>query len=117
MLEQIITALVGMACGNIMMFLLLPQKRKSEDLKNEAQNIENEAKQSDEWHKLYEEAHNENKELNKKIDSLYVDVAKHRDEKAQLHIQITELSVENTRLKILKCEKPSCPHRQPPTGY
>ena len=103
MLEQIITALVGMLCGNIMMFLLLPQRRKSEDLKNEAQNIE--------------EAHNENKELNKKIDSLYVDVAKHRDEKAQLHIQITELSVENTRLKILKCEKPSCPHRQPPTGY
>lgn len=117
MLEQIITGIVGMVCGNIMMFLLLPQKRKSEDLKNDAQNIENEAKQSEEWRKLYDEAHTENIEKDKKIDALYMEITRHRDEKAGLHIKITELSVENTRLKILKCEKPSCIDRHPPTGY
>ena len=100
MLENIVLTLVGMVCGNITMFLLLPQKRKSENLKNETLGIENQAKQSDEWYKLYEEERNENKELNKKIDSLYEELAKERDMKNQLYIQNTELQVENTRLTI-----------------
>lgn len=117
MLENIVLTLVGMVCGNITMFLLLPQKRKSENLKNETLGIENQAKQSDEWYKLYEEERNENKELNKKIDSLYEELAKERDMKNQLYIQNTELQVENTRLTILKCEVPSCINRNPLTGY
>ena len=117
MIEHIVTAIVGMICGNVTALLLFPQKRKSETLKNEAQNIENEAKQSDEWCKLYQEELGENKELNKKIDSLYAEIAKHRDENARLHIEMTEVKVENTRLKVLKCEIPACGKRQPPTGY
>lgn len=117
MFENIVLTLVGMVCGNITMFLLLPQKRQSENLKNETQSIENEAKQSDEWYKLYEEERNENKELNKKIDSLYEELAKERDAKNQLYIQNTELKVDNTRLTMLKCEVPSCMNRKPPTGY
>lgn len=117
MLEHVVTAIVGMVCGNITAFLFFPQKRKSETLKNEAQNIENEAKQSDEWYKLYQVELEENKELNKKIDSLYAEIARHRDENTQLRIEMTEIMVENTRLKVLKCEKPACSNRQPPTGY
>lgn len=117
MLEHVVTAIVGMVCGNITAFLFFPQKRKSETLKNEAQNIENESKQSDEWNKLYQVELEENKELNKKIDSLYAEIARHRDENTQLRIEMTEIMVENTRLKVLKCEKPACSNRQPPTGY
>lgn len=110
MIETIITAIVGCITGNIMMFLLLPQERK-------AKNLENEAKQSEEWKKLYEEAHAESRSKDEKIDSLYNEIAKHRDEKAQKALRITELEVENTRLKVLKCEVPSCLNRKPPTGY
>lgn len=117
MLEYVVTTIVGMVCGNITAFLFFPQKRKSETLKNEAQNIENESKQSDEWNKLYQVELEENKELNKKIDSLYAEIARHRDENTQLRIEMTEIMVENTRLKVLKCEKPACSNRQPPTGY
>lgn len=117
MLEIIVTGVVGIISGNIMMFLLFPQKRKSENLKNEAQDIENEVKQSEEWRKLYNKSQEENKELNIKIDSLYGTIATHRDENTQLRIENTKLMVENTKLELLKCNKPSCPHRQPPTGY
>ena len=41
----------------------------------------------------------------------------HRDEKAQKSIRIAELEVENAKLKLLKCEVPSCLNRKPPTGY
>lgn len=117
MIDTIVSAIIGMICGNLMALLLFPQKRKSENLKNAAQDIENEAKQSNEWHKLYEEERDENKALNQKIDALYDEISKLRDRIVQLLNQISELLMENTKLKILKCEKPSCPNRQPPTGY
>lgn len=117
MLENIIATLVGMVCGNIMMFLLLPQRRKSEDLKNEAQDLENEATQSEEWQKLYNEEREQISKLNSKIDSLYEELTKVRNENSLLHEQLTEAKIENTKLKLLKCERPACPQRQPPTGY
>lgn len=117
MFDQIVSAIVGMVCGNIMMFLLLPQKRKSEDLKNKAQDLENEATQSEEWQKLYLEEREQITKLNQRVDSLYEELTKSRSENSSLYDQITELKVDNTKLKLLKCEKPACPHRQPPTGY
>lgn len=110
MLEQIIIAVVGMVCGNIMMFLMLPQERKSKDLANEAT-------QSEEWQKLYKEENAQKEKLDTKIDSLYEELSEIRNENTSLHEQITEIKIENTKLKMLKCEKPACPHRQPPTGY
>lgn len=110
MIETIITAIVGCITGNIMMFLLLPQERK-------AKNLENEAKQSEEWKKLYKEAHDELRVKDEKIDTLYQEITRHRDEKAQKAVTIAELEVENAKLKLLKCEVPSCLNRKPPTGY
>lgn len=117
MLEQIITAFVGMICGNITMFLLLPQKRKAENLKNEAQNLENEAAQSEEWQKLYNEEREQISKLNAKIDSLYEELTKSRNENYMLHEQLTKAKIENTKLELLKCKKSACSERQPPTGY
>lgn len=110
MIETVVTAIVGCIAGNIMMFLFLPQEKK-------AKNLENEAKQSEEWKKLYEEAHAESRAKDEKIDSLYAEITKHRDEKAEKSVRIAELEVENAKLRILKCEVPSCPNRKPPTGY
>lgn len=100
--------------GGLTTFLFLPQLRKSK-------NIDNESKQSDEWRKLYEEASEEATKKDNKIEELYSEISKHRDEKASLQKEVSRLTAENTRLetslKYLKCEKPGCPNRTPPTGY
>ena len=110
MAVSIITAIIGCVCGNISMLLLFPQIRKSK-------NIENESKQSAEWQKLYEEEHENNRLKDEKIDTLYLEISKHRDHNASLSVEMAQLEVENTRLKIFKCDIPACQQRTPPTGY
>lgn len=109
-LTTIAAGIIGCVSGNIALFVFFPQMRRMK-------NIENEAKQSEEWRKLYIEAKNETKELSGKIDSLYIDKGKQRDQEVLLHQTVAELSVENTKLKILKCELPACGKRTPPTGF
>ena len=115
--ETIVTGVIGIVAGSVGTFVFFPQEKKAKD-------IENESKQSEEWKKLYEETHSELQQKDaiiekkdEKIDALYVEITKHRDEKAQQSIVIAELQVENTKLKLLKCDRPSCQNRQPPTGY
>lgn len=80
-----------------------------------AKELENEAKQSEEWRKLYEEMKAEAKERDTKIDSLYDTINQHRNEKAELRQQITDLSVKVTAMRFTKCEKLYCADRIPPT--
>lgn len=105
-----------------------PQLRKNKDLENKEKEIDNEANLAEEWMKLYQEernellaAHKERDEIvaakDAKIDTLYEQISQQRDCKANLSKENAVLQVENTRLCLLKCEKPNCPHRQPPTGY
>jgi gas vesicle protein len=110
MIVTIITGIIGCVCGNIAVFLFLPQIRK-------AKNIENEAKQSEEWKKLYVEAHQELSEKGKKIDCLYEEISKHRDESVKNGVEKAKLEVEITKLTLLKCTRPNCSNRQPPTGF
>lgn len=121
MIELIMTSVVSLVTGAGSMLLFFPQMRKSKIL-------ENEAKQSDEWRKLYAEEKKlrqeerteweiERNQLNGKIDSLFDQINKHRDEKAEVIKENTRLEVENTRLTMLKCEVINCVKRQPPTGY
>lgn len=79
--------------------------------------LDNEAKQSDEWRKLYEMEKEECDELNTKIDSLFDEIRKHRDEKNTMAKRITELEIDNTKGKIYRCEVAGCVKRHPPTGY
>jgi len=121
MTEIIISSLVSLITGIGATVLFFPQTRK-------AKNLENEAKQSEEWKKLYDEERKmsaeERKEweadrtrMDAKIDELFAQITKHRDEKAEITKINTQLEVEVTRLRLLKCEVVNCPNRQPPTGY
>lgn len=110
MIEIIVAIVSGLLAGGLTPFLFFRQNK-------EAKEIENETHQSDEWHKLYEEMHTELKERDAKVDSLYAEINNQRDRKAELSKRITELEVENTKLKLFMCEVPSCPKRQPKTGY
>lgn len=109
-LQTIITALVGVLAGNIMALLTLPQTRS-------LKKIENEAKQSEEWKKLYIDQKNEAIERDRKIDELYQQISMHRDENAKLHVENEQIKIENERLKIIKCLKPGCQHRDPPSLF
>ena len=110
MIEIILAVISGLFAGGISPLLFFRQEKTSKSL-------ENESKLSEEWIKLYNEECNERKERDAKIDQLYLDINKHMDEKSEMAKRITELEVENTRLKLLMCEVPSCPKRKPQTGY
>lgn len=77
--------------------------------------IENEAKQSDEWRKLYEEMKKEAVERDRKIDDLYGEISKHRDEKVEMRKELARLEVQVAKLGYTKCEVLYCPDRVPPT--
>lgn len=121
MIEVIISSIVSLVLGIGSTIMFYPQTRKEK-------NLQNEAKQADEWKKLYDEERKardedqkdwmvERDRLDKKIDDLYMQINKHRDEKAEVIKRNTTLEVDNTRLTMLKCEVVNCPNRKPPTGY
>lgn len=129
MLETILS-IVGSLGGltGVVSLFYIKQERKSKELDNETKDLDNEAKQSDEWRKLYEEeracflsASQEYdaiiKEKDEKIDSLYAEISNQRNQKVELHNKIAEMTVELTKLKMLKCEVVNCLNRKPPTGY
>lgn len=127
---EIILAIIGSLGGitGLVSLLYIKQERKSKELDNETKDIDNEAKQSEEWRKLYEEERecfinarkqydDTIKEKDAKIDSLYDEIANQRNQKVELHDKIAEITVEITRLRLLKCEAVNCINRKPPTGY
>ena len=129
MLETIL-AVVGSLGGitGLVSLFYVKQERKSKELDNETKDIDNEAKQSEEWRKLYEEErecfvqackdYDETiKEKDTKIDSLYAEISNQRNQKVGLHNKIAEMTVELTKLRLLKCEAVNCINRKPPTGY
>lgn len=121
MLEAILAGVFSLLAGAGSTVFFYSQAKKEKV-------IENEARQSEEWRKLYEETSEELKEerarhaetlleKDNKIDSLYQEISRHRDEKAIKSTEMARLEVENTRLCMLKCEVPACPNRKPPTGF
>lgn len=129
MLETIL-AIIGSLGGitGVASLLYIKQERKSKDLDNETKDIDNEAKQSEEWRKLYEEErecflqarkdYDETiKRKDAKITELFAEINNQRNQKAELHNKIAEMTVELTKLRLLKCEAVNCVNRKPPTGY
>ena len=100
-------ALIG---GAVSFVCFLPYKKRAEALKNEIT-------LSSEWRNHYTEMRDECKEKDAKIDELYGDIKTLRDEHAKIAKEREILAIENTRLKVLKCEVAGCPNRTPPTGF
>lgn len=117
MLETIITGILGVIAGNVSMFIFFRQERKSKILDNNAKEQDNEAKESEEWKKLYECVHDELRERDTKIDTLYEQISEWRDKYNGLASEKAQLEVNNAKMCLLKCEVPSCPNRKPSTGY
>lgn len=86
--------------GGIATIVLLPQKRRSAEL-------ENEAKVSEQWRELFLQSKEEQTRKSDLIDKLYDDLKSSRDENNRL---TTNVAV----LRLWKCEKLECSGRKPP---
>ena len=86
--------------GGIAAIVLLPQKRRSAEL-------ENEAKVSEQWKELFMQSREEQSRKSDLIDKLYDDLTIARNE-------INTLTTNNAILKLWKCEKLECSNRRPP---
>lgn len=100
----ILTALISAISGGGVMSLFHYQSDK------EKRKIENDALASDGWQELYAKAEERNERMSAKIDELYAELGRFRTEN-------TQLSTENTALKLQKCERNGCPDRVPPRGW
>ena len=72
---------------------------------------------ADSWKELYAEAKGEIKELNAKIDSLYEEIKKLRECKAEHIKHEHRLELENEALKVRECKRRGCVERDPPSDY
>ena len=86
--------------GGIAAIVLLPQKRRSAE-------IENEAKVSEQWKELYIQFREEKSRQSDLIDKLYDDLTAARN-------QNNTLTTNNAILKLWKCEILECGYRKPP---
>lgn len=105
---QIILAVIG--GGTLTTLLFYPQTRKQK-------RIENETKQSEEWKKLYMESQEQCSAKQAKIERMYADFGLKAAADLEAQKEHAKISVENAGLRILKCEVPGCPKRDPATGY
>lgn len=95
-----LTFLTFISGGGVAAIVLLPQKRRSAEL-------ENEAKVSEQWKELFMQSREEESKQNGLIDKLYDDLTEARN--------ITnKLTTNNAILKLWKCEKLECSNRRPP---
>lgn len=86
--------------GGIAAIVLLPQKRRSAEL-------ENEAKVSEQWKELFMQSREEQSRQSGLIDKLYDDITAVRNEN-------NTLTTNNAIMKLWKCEKLECAERRPP---
>ena len=113
-LPYVVTALTAFFGSTVLMYK--QNKRRAV--------LENEAFEGEEWKKLYEEEKErvlywEQKyaELQCKRDELEDLFNKHRDEKAQLRIQLMDEKVRCEQLDRMKCEVRGCTNRRPPSEF
>lgn len=101
--ETVITGIVTLLTGGGLASIAFFRERKK------AEQLKNDALASEQWQKLFERSDQDNRDKDKKIDKLYEDLGRFRDEN-------NNLTTENAVLKLKKCEVIGCINRQPPTG-
>lgn len=116
--------LTGGGLGLLSYLFFFDSKKRTESAKAkqaeaEARKIEEEniTTRAAEWRKLYEEAHDECKELNAKIDQLYLEKEDDRKRIRELQEKNQQLTLDLQSANFKKCEVKGCKDRQPPTGY
>lgn len=104
-ITPILTLLLG---GNgIQVFLFYRERQKSRKLENNALALKNEITASKQWQELFERSDSIVAQKDKKIEDLYKENGKLRDEN-------NKLTTEKAVLELLKCETVGCDKKIPP---
>lgn len=96
--------IVGIVTGGGLGSLFLLRENKM------AKHISNDTAAADNWQELFAKSEERVEKLSHKVDQLYDDITKFRDEN-------NRLSTENAVLKLQKCEKNGCSDRVPPRSW
>lgn len=120
-LEIILGALSG---GALVSLLTMPSIIKKAKAEAKAADNDNALRVADGWKQLADERQEANadrdrriRELNEKIDNLYVVNSEWRDKYNAQQEEITLLKVAAAADAPRLCERRGCPDRTPPTGY
>ena len=103
-LTHIIAEIGALIAGGGLAGALFYRERKR------AEHLKNETTASEQWRLLFERSDKDNREKDVKIDTLYDEIAKWRDEN-------NKLITENTILSMQKCVVNGCANRKPPRAY
>lgn len=123
-MEQVTELLsgIGGAVNTVLMpllgvFLYHDQKRRKEEAAARKAEADNITAYAAEWKELYEKKEAKVKELDAKIDQLYVEKNEERERLREEQEKRAGLEMENMVLKFKKCEVRGCDKRQPPSDY
>ena len=95
-------------------FFFLDSKRRKEAAEASKAESENITQYAAQWKVLYEEKEEVVKELNAKIDQLYLEKREDRTEMNGLISKNQELSLKVQSLEFYRCEVRGCTNRKPP---
>ena len=106
---EIITPVLTLLLGSngIQVFLFYRERQKSRKLENDALALKNEITASKQWQELFERSDSIVAQKDKKIEELYKENGKLRDEN-------NKLTTEKAVFELLKCETVGCDKRIPP---
>lgn len=112
---QLVGAIVsGIALPLLGVFLFYDSKRREANAKAVKAEEDNITSYASQWMKLYEEKVKHEEDLNLKIDNLYLQLNKQREELTALKKEIADLTVRSQYAESQKCTVFGCPNRQPP---
>ncbi len=95
-------------------FIFYNAKKRQEEAAAAAAETNNATAVAHEWQQLYEQRDRRVDELNTKIDQLYNDIARYRDELLMVREQHNALKLRFDTAEYNKCMIEGCKKRQPP---
>ena len=116
--------ILGFVGGGFISLLTIPSVIKKSKAEARAVELDNLQKAVAGWKELADERQEANhdrderiKELNTKIDELYADITRHRNENSDLQKENTRLQVKIATDEVKLCMVRGCASREPQSGF
>lgn len=115
--EIILTATTALLTGGVswIAFYKISKRLKGAEARKAEQ--DNDISLAKEWRDTAEGRERKLTEKELKIDALYVELSKWRDENYALRSQIHELHLHNVSMEYRVCNRRGCSEREPQTGF
>lgn len=116
--------ILGFVGGGLVSLLTIPSVIKKSKAEARAVELDNLQKAVESWKQLADERQEANhdrdeciRELNAKIDELYGDITRHRNDNSELMKENTRLQVKMATDEVKLCMVRNCANREPQSGF